>query len=118
MQKSFVIIWFCNLKTDWFTRRNSKLAIIPFVLAAPNHGKMVITDLNIFAQQQGITKGMSVADARAIFPSLQVLDDNLELTNKLIGNLAEWCIRFTPAVAIDNPDVIILSASGCAHLWG
>ena len=118
MQKRFVIIWFCNLKTDWFTRRNSKLAIIPFVLAAPNHGKMVITDLNIFAQQQGITKGMSVADARAIFPSLQVLDDNLELTNKLIGNLAEWCIRFTPAVAIDNPDVIILDASGCAHLWG
>ena len=89
-----------------------------FVLAAPDHGRMVITAANALAQQQGIDTGMAVADARAIISSLQVLDDKPELPGKLLKGLAEWCIRFTPAVAIDSPDGLILDVTGCAHLWG
>ncbi len=37
--------------------------------------------------------------------------------NYLTG-IAEWCIRYTPAVAIDAPDGLILDVTGCAHLWG
>src|SRR5690606_14440245 len=32
--------------------------------------------------------------------------------------LGKWCIRYTPVVAIDQPDGLTLDASGCAHLWG
>ena len=41
-----------------------------------------------------------------------------ELAAKLLKGLAEWCIRYTPAVAVDLPDGLILDVSGCAHLWG
>jgi len=61
---------------------------------------------------------MVVADARAIISSLQVLDDQPGLSTKLLTGIAEWCIRFSPAVAIDEPDGLILDVSGCAHLWG
>src|SRR6185436_12888803 len=44
--------------------------------------------------------------------------DKPELPQQLLSNIAEWCIRFTPAVAIDAPDGLLLDASGCAHLWG
>ncbi len=118
MPKRFVTIWFRYLKTDWFTLRQPALAAIPFVLASPDHGKMVVTAANIIAQSQGVDIGMAVADARAIIPSLQVLDDKPELANKLLRALAEWFIRYTPLVSIDPPAGLILDTSGCAHLWG
>jgi protein ImuB len=118
MQKRFVTIWFRQLKTDWFIRRQPQLKGIPFVLAAPDHGRMVVTAANALAQTQGIEKGMVVADARAIILSLEVLDDKPELPGKLLKGIAEWCIRYTPIVAIDPPDGLILDVTGCTHLWG
>jgi len=118
MSKRFVLIWFRYLKTDWFTRRQPALFNIPFVVAAADHGRMLITAANAVAQSYGIDKGMAVADARAIFPSLQIMDDKPELSSKWMKGLAECCIRYTPFVAIDPPDALILDATGCAHLWG
>lgn len=118
MPKRFLSIWFRHLQTDWFTRRQPKLAYIPFILTSPDHGRMVVRAASALAQTQGITVGMAVADARAIVPSLQVLDDDPELTVKALKGLAEWLIRYTPAVSIDLPSGLILDISGCAHLWG
>ena len=91
---------------------------IPFVLAIPDHGRKIITATNILAQQQGIETGMVVADAKAIFPSLKVIDDDPTLPEKLLKSIAKFCIRYTDAVAIDLPDGLILDVTGCAHLWG
>jgi protein ImuB len=79
---------------------------------------MVITSVNNEARKQGINKGMVVADAMAILPDLQVLDDKPDLAVKLLTRLSEWCMRFSPVVAIDPPDGLILDASGCCYLWG
>lgn len=104
--------------TDWFTRRQPYLRNTPFVLAAPDHGRMKVTAANAAAQTHGIHAEMSVADARALFSSLLVLDDVPELPVKLLTALGHWCIRFTPITAIDPPDGLILDISGCPHLWG
>lgn len=118
MARRYVSIWFRYLTTDWFSRHQPELKTLPFVLRTSEHGRMVITAANAIAEQQGITRGMVLADARAMIPSLQVLDDKPDLTDKLLNRLAGWCIRFTPVVAIDPPDGIILDATGCSHLWG
>lgn len=118
MNRRFVSIWFPHLTTDWFARHQSALKDIPFVLKAPAHGRMVITAVNALAEAKGIYAGMVLADARAIFPDLRVLDDQPGLADKLLHNMAEWCIRFTPIAGVDPPDGIMLDVSGCAHLWG
>ena len=118
MQKRFVTIWFRHLKTDWLSRRQPGLFNLPFVLALPDHGRMIITATNVLAQKEGIHPGMSVADARAIVPILKVIDDKTGWSLKLLNSLAKFCIRYTPCVAIDEPDGLILDATGCAHLWG
>src|ERR1700712_1368129 len=102
MSRRFIMIWFRHLKTDWFIRRKPVLNQIPFTLAAPDHGRMIVTAANTLAQLQGVDAGMAVADARAVIPSLEVLDDKPGLEEKLLKGLAEWCIRFTPVVAIDS----------------
>jgi len=118
MAKRFVSIWFPNLATDWFTLRQPQLGNTAFVLSAPSHGRMIVTAANALAETEGICRGMGLADARAIIPGLQVLDDKPDLSNKLLKRIAEWCIRFTPFAAIDPPDGIVLDVTGCSHLWG
>ena len=118
MAKRYVSIWFRHLPTDWFTLRQPQLKNVPFVLRMPLHGRMVITAANPIAEQRGITKGMALADARAIVPDLEAFDDKPDLINKLLNKLAEWCIRFTPAAAVDPPDGLLFDATGCSHLWG
>ncbi|MEP6596845.1 MAG: DNA polymerase Y family protein [Ginsengibacter sp.] len=118
MQKRFVSIWFRNLKTDWFIRRQPGLNEVPFVLVSPDHGRMIVTASNILAQKKGVEINMALADARAIIPSLQFFDDEPERSLKLLKALSEWFIRYTPAVALDLPDGLMLDVTGCAHLWG
>lgn len=118
MEKRFVSIWFRHLNTDWFTVRQPHLKHLPFVLRAPSHGRMIITAVNSKAGTQGIVKGMVLADARAIYPDLQVLDDQPDKWIRVLKRIAEWCIRFTPSVAVDPPDGLLLDATGCSHLWG
>src|SRR5665213_1543308 len=118
MQKRFVSIWFRHLATDWFSIRRPELRQSPFVLRAPVHGRMLITAANAMAQTKGIDTGMVLADARAIIPGLEVLDDRPGLSDQLLKRLAQGCIRYTPVTAVDPPDGLILDVTGCAHLWG
>lgn len=118
MPQRFVTIWFTHLMPDWSMIRQPALRDTAFVLAAPDHGRMVITAASHEAQAQGIITGTAVADARAILPSLQVLDDIPGQAEKLLHALGKWCIRYTPVAAVDLPGGLILDVSGCAHLWG
>jgi protein ImuB len=116
--KRFVAIWFPYLKTDWFSIRQPNLPHIPFVLVKQDHGRKLITEANVLAIQESIHAGMVAADAKAILPSLEVMDDPIDLTERLLKRIAAWCIRFSPSVAIDGDDGLILEVTGCSHLWG
>jgi protein ImuB len=118
MPNRFVSIWFRHLSTDWFSIRQPHLKTLPFVLQAPSHGRMIISAANALAELNDVSSGMSVADARAVIPDLEVLDDKTDLIENLLKRLAEWCIRFTPVTAIDPPDGLVLEATGCTYLWG
>ncbi|PSL28934.1 Y-family DNA polymerase [Chitinophaga ginsengisoli] len=118
MSKRFMSIWFRHLLTDWHVRRQPALQHMPFVLAAPVHGRMIITSASPAAEAQGIRTSMPLADAKAIVSSLQAFDDEPERGAQLLKALGEWCIRYTPVVGIDLPDSLILDVSGCTHLWG
>lgn len=114
----FISIWLPHLSTDHQVLSQPALRGMAFVLATPVHGRMVVQATSREAEEAGIETGMVVADARAIFPSLLVLDDAPELAAQTLHELAEWCIRFTPSVAIDAPNGLLLDATGCAYLWG
>jgi protein ImuB len=114
----FAAIWFRHLLTDWQAIRQPALLNMPFVLAAPERGRVKVTATNYAAEMQGIYIGMPVADARAVLPSLEVIKAIPDQELTLLREIAEWCIRYTPIVAIDAPDGLLLDVSGCTHLWG
>lgn len=117
MANRYLCIWFRFLATDYAIRKQPALKDVPFVLATKIHGRMVITAASPLAVAQGITENMVVADARALMPGLEVLDEQPGIHEKLLHNLGEWLIRFSPIVAIDLPNGLILDITGCAHLW-
>ncbi|MCR8556579.1 DNA polymerase Y family protein [Mucilaginibacter sp. BJC16-A38] len=118
MQKRFISLWFRHLTTDWLTLRRPELKDLPFVFAAPIHNRIIITAANSLAQEQGIFNGMAAADAKAIVPDLKIIDEIPGQSFKLLKALGEWCIRYSPLIAIDMPDGLIMDISGCPHLWG
>ncbi len=61
---------------------------------------------------------MSLADARAIYPNLAVVEAEPEEDARTLEHIGAWCERFTPIVAIDAPDGLFLDITGCGHLFG
>lgn len=110
-------IWFRHLLTDWLTLRRPELKDVAFVVATPIRNRIIVTAANKAAEDEGVYAGMAAADAKAIAPCLQVLDNMPGRQEKLLRKLALWCIRYTPLVAIDPPDGLLLDITGCTHLW-
>lgn len=118
MGRRYISIWFKNLLADRLMRQQTALKGVPFVLASPERGRMVIKAASRAAQAKGIDTGMVVADCRALVPELTVIPYETGQETTLLTALAEWCLRYTPIVAIDPPNGLIMDISGCAHLWG
>src|SRR5690606_20481951 len=120
MQRRYVSIWFRYLLADWQLIRRPELKEVPFVFAAPQRGRIIITAISPVAKSQGIEVGMRAADAKAICPGLEVLDDKPDRAAKLLKGLGQWCVRYSPTVMIDkfSMDGLFMDVSGCTHLWG
>lgn len=76
-----------------------------------------LTAVNDAAARLGLNVGMPVADARAMFPSLAVAQDDEAADAALLENIADWCLRYTPLVGLAPPDGLLLDVTGCAHLF-
>ena len=70
------------------------------------------------AQQQGLAVGMALADARTRCPGLLSQPQDPAAVARELQALAARMQRFTPMVALDLPDGLMLDITGCAHLCG
>ncbi|MCX8282223.1 DNA polymerase Y family protein [Phyllobacterium sp. 0TCS1.6C] len=70
------------------------------------------------AAAAGLYRGMALTDARAQFEKLDTAFAAPRQDNALLEKLADWCDRYTPLVAVDEPHGLILDVTGCLHLHG
>lgn len=66
----------------------------------------------------GLYAGQKATDARARVPELVLAEAEPEADARALRELADWCVRYSPAVAIDPPAGLFLDITGVAHLWG
>ncbi len=62
--------------------------------------------------------GQKAADALALVPDLRLEEAEPDADAADLAKLGDWAARFSPAVAIDPPDGLLLDITGVAHLWG
>lgn len=61
---------------------------------------------------------MPLASARAMVRELVVIEADETADAKQLAAIADWCDRFSPFVAIDGADGLLLDVTGAAHLFG
>jgi protein ImuB len=77
-----------------------------------------LTAVDAGAAGLGLHPGQKLTDAAALVPDLTTAEAEPEADARALAALAEWCARFSPAVAMDPPDGLILDITGVDHLWG
>jgi protein ImuB len=77
-----------------------------------------LTALDERAAKAGLFKTMALTDARAQFENLDIAFASPRKDAALLEKLADWCDRYTPLVALDGPDGLMLDITGCVHLFG
>lgn len=90
----------------------------PFALVEKVKGAIRLAAVNRVALALGLAPGLSLADARARFPDIGVADLDPRADAAWLERIADGCDRYTPMVALDPPDGLVLDISGCAHLFG
>jgi protein ImuB len=90
----------------------------PSVVVAKQNNALQIHALDDTAARCGLAIGLPLANARAICPELTVFDADAVADAKTLDDIADWCDRFTPLVALDPPYGLFLDITGCAHLFG
>ena len=110
-------MWLRRLSTDRIERRSSE-RVETFVVVASVKSAQRITAMTDGAARLGLKIGMGLADARAMYPSLPVVDADPEADRRFLEGVADWCDRYTPLIGLDPPDGLLLDVTGCAHLFG
>ena len=79
---------------------------------------MRLASVDAAALAIGLRVGMPLADARAQAGELAVVLHDPALDQDWLDRLAQGCARYTPLVALDAPDGLILDIAGAEHLYG
>ena len=121
-RRRILSLWLPRLPIDRIKRKLSQsdgaLGDAPSVVVAKQHNAILIYALDDLAVHAGLSIGLPLANARAICPELTVFDADEVADRKTLEDIADWCDRFTPLVALDPPYGLYLDITGCAHLFG
>ena len=90
----------------------------PFALIDSVRGVRVLTAVDQVAAAAGLRLGQKATDAMALCPDLETAPAEPEADAQALTELSDWCVRFSPAVALAPPDGLYLDVTGVAHLWG
>ena len=116
--RRYLAIWFPFLSADRLRRQSPPEPGQPFVFTEKVKGALRLTAVDRQAQALGLPPGLTLADARARVPQLLAFDCDLHADRLWLERIAGSCLRYTPMVALDPPDGLILDIGGCAHLFG
>lgn len=87
-------------------------------MVAKEKNAVLIVAVDDAAARIGLERGIPLANARAMCPDLNVIDEDKAADSQMLVAIADWCDRFTPLVALDPPHGLFLDITGCAHLFG
>ncbi len=123
----FLALWFPYLPAERVMRRRfgrswrSQAATIPsqapIVFSRRESNTLRVTALDARAETLNLRIGLGVAEARAMHPGIEIIEEEPLADRRLLESLADWCDRYTPLVALEDDSGLFLNISGCAHLF-
>ena len=111
-------IWFPRLGAERLVRRQPLLADQPVAVVEDQQNMQLITSLNAIAQDAGLQIGQPVRDAHAMCPRLMTYPRSVSAEARFLEALQRWAGKFSPWVAPEDGDALVVDLTGCAHLFG
>jgi protein ImuB len=91
---------------------------VPTVIVDLTRHEQRIIVCNRAAAQAGITPGVGLNAAYALANELRVFARDTDAERRLLETLAQWATCFTPKVALEAPDALLLEIKGSVKLFG
>jgi protein ImuB len=117
-----VSLWFPAWSADRFRRESSRRGAPPgepLLFFGREKNRDVVTAVSAAAAGMGVRVGEALAAVRARLPDLVAEPHDEGADAAALLKLGQWaCRRYSPLVALDPPDGLVLEAAGASHLWG
>ena len=111
-------LWFPRLGAERLIRRQPVLADQTLAVIEERQNMQVVSSLNHVAQAQGVHVGQPVRDAHAMCPGLMTQLRSKVGERRFLEVLQRWAGKFSPWVAPEDGDALVVDLTGCAHLFG
>jgi protein ImuB len=118
MARRLLCLYFPALVIDRLQCDEPARQLRPFAVTREDRGHLSIAAVNPLASRAGITTGARLSDAQALLPDLEMVADDPEANARVKQRLIDWCGRYSPLVADDGYDGIVIDITGCGHLFG
>ncbi|MGG7581142.1 Y-family DNA polymerase [Rhizobium sp. Nf11,1] len=115
-----VSVFLPTLPTDRIRRADPSLSVeTPLVIVARSGSKRWIAAADQPAIKLGLRVGMPAAKAQALVHGLMMIDADPAADLATLERLALWVLsQYSPVVALDSPDGIVMDTEGADHLQG
>ena len=111
-------LWFPRLAAERRLRARRMVLPVPFAVVGDLRGAQVLTSLNEVAEAAGLRAGQPLRDATAMCSGLLTVPADPVGDAGFLTALRRWAGKFSPWVAEEPPDGLVIDLSGCAHLFG
>ncbi|PKP72485.1 MAG: hypothetical protein CVT84_18490, partial [Alphaproteobacteria bacterium HGW-Alphaproteobacteria-6] len=111
-------LWFPRLGAERLLRGRRGLPEPAFAVVGTVANRQGLVALNAGAEAAGLYRGQPLADARAICPALVTAPQDHHGEAQFLATLRRWAGRFSPWVAEEPPEGLVIDLSGAAHLFG
>ncbi|WP_428927082.1 Y-family DNA polymerase [Marinibacterium sp. SX1] len=117
-KRRILSLWFPRLGADRLMRAARGTLDAPLAVVEDRGNMQLVSSVNAPAFAAGIRRGQPVRDAHAMCAGLLTRARNAPAEAAFLGALRRWAGKFSPWVAEEPPDGLVIDLSGCAHLFG
>ena len=111
-------LWFPRMGAERLLRQARVTEEQPFAVVQDTGKTQVISSLSVSAEGWGLSHGQPLRDALAMCPDLITRLQNRQLEARFLASLRRWASKFSPWVAEEIPNALVIDLTGCAHLFG
>ncbi|MDW4549675.1 DNA polymerase Y family protein [Defluviimonas sp. D31] len=118
VQRRILSLWFPRLGAERFVRQMRGMPVPAFAVVGEEANRQVLISLTAAAEAEGLYRGQPLRDALAMHPALVTRFRNPRAEAQFLTALRRWAGKFSPWVAEEPPEGLVIDLSGAAHLFG
>ncbi|HEY0300322.1 MAG TPA: DNA polymerase Y family protein [Rhizomicrobium sp.] len=118
--RRILALWLPRLPADRLRQHDrtiDKRDRTPLVLSVKSGNARILYAVDRAAARLGLKAGMPLASARAMVNDLRVVEADPPADRATLKQIADWCDRFSPFVALDPPHGLVMDITGVGHLF-